>query len=216
MARYPEYVHPNSAFRSTALSPDLGKTWNKCHMQDNFMISDATFFRYGLLQWSYSDLFDRLRSKEYRDFFEFLDRDAVNGMFMHRWGDSPILNLAVAIMRDRKEMHLFTDMGYSHDGSAPIMTCPRNETVRLIFFPKDARYIIWSRCRFTRCMTALAKGRKSPIPSSRSIRLVERHGSMLDSIKSHSSINLIIFSWHMIWNANSGKTGDGQSKTEHE
>jgi exosome complex RNA-binding protein Rrp4 len=47
-------------------------------------------------------------------------------------------------------------------------------------------------------MTALAKGRKSPIPSSRSIRLVERHGSMLDSIKSHSSINLIIFSWHMI------------------
>lgn len=82
-----------------------GDTWNHCHFWSNFEIADFAFFR----------------SKEYRDFFDYLDRKG--GFFFERWGDSPVHSLAAALLLDPAEIHRFDDIGYRHP---PFWTCPQN------------------------------------------------------------------------------------------
>jgi len=82
-----------------------GDTWNHCHFWSNFEIADFAFFR----------------SKEYRDFFDYLDQ--LGGFYFERWGDSPVHSLAAALFLGPAEIHRFDDIGYSHP---QFWTCPQN------------------------------------------------------------------------------------------
>ncbi|KAK2759558.1 hypothetical protein FQN54_003037 [Arachnomyces sp. PD_36] len=82
-----------------------GDAWNLCHYWNNFEIADLDFFR----------------SKEYRDFFDYLDR--TGGFYYERWGDASIHSLAAALFLKPQEIHHFEDFGYSHE---PFWTCPAN------------------------------------------------------------------------------------------
>lgn len=82
-----------------------GDAWNLCHFWSNFEIADFAFFR----------------SKEYRDFFDYLD--GLGGFYFERWGDAPVHSLAAALFLDPSEIHRFDDIGYSHP---PFWTCPQN------------------------------------------------------------------------------------------
>lgn len=55
---------------------------------------------------------DFYRSKEYRDFFQFLDEDG--GFYHERWGDAPIHSLAAALFLRPDQVHHFADFGYVH------------------------------------------------------------------------------------------------------
>ena len=82
-----------------------GDAWNFCHFWSNFEIADLDFFR----------------SKEYRDFFDYLDRDG--GFYFERWGDAPVHSFAAGLFLQPHELHRFEDIGYGHP---PFYTCPEN------------------------------------------------------------------------------------------
>jgi mannosyltransferase len=82
-----------------------GDAWNHCHFWSNFEIADLDWFR----------------SKEYRDFFDYLDRSG--GFYYERWGDAPIHSLAAALLLEPHELHRFEDFGYSH---LPFWVCLAN------------------------------------------------------------------------------------------
>lgn len=75
-----------------------GNLWNMCHFWSNLEIADLDFFR----------------SPEYREIFEFLDKDG--GFYHERWGDAPVHSLAAAMLLQPEELHHFSDLGYIHDG----------------------------------------------------------------------------------------------------
>jgi mannosyltransferase len=74
-----------------------GDLWNMCHFWSNFEIADMDFYR----------------SRAYRNFFDFLDRDG--GFYYERWGDAPVHSLAAAMLLKPWELHHFSDFGYVHD-----------------------------------------------------------------------------------------------------
>ncbi|KAF2278660.1 glycosyl transferase [Westerdykella ornata] len=82
-----------------------GEKYNMCHFWSNFEIAS--------LEW--------LRSKEYNDFFEMMDRSG--GFWMERWGDAPIHSLAAGALLSPKDIHYFRDFGYRH---TTIQHCPAN------------------------------------------------------------------------------------------
>lgn len=82
-----------------------GDKWNHCHFWSNFEIASLDFFR----------------SKEYREFFDYLDRKG--GFYFERWGDAPVHSLAAALFLKPEEVHRFEDIGYGHP---PFWTCPQN------------------------------------------------------------------------------------------
>ncbi|KAI8976443.1 nucleotide-diphospho-sugar transferase [Pilobolus umbonatus] len=102
---FPEHVIPFNSSDSLIewVTEDEGETYNLCHFWSNFEI--------GSLNW--------LRSKQYLDYFEFLDK--TGGFFYERWGDAPVHSLAVALMLKQSEVHFFYDIGYFHD---PFLHCP--------------------------------------------------------------------------------------------
>ncbi|RCK62723.1 putative mannosyltransferase KTR5 [Candida viswanathii] len=79
--------------------------YSLCHFWTNFEIART-------------DLFN---SKEYQDFFNYLD--ATGGFYKERWGDAPVHSLAVAMLLDMNEIHYFRDIGYRHTG---LIHCPLN------------------------------------------------------------------------------------------
>ncbi|RVD92206.1 KTR mannosyltransferase [Tubulinosema ratisbonensis] len=84
--------------------------YNGCHFWSNFEIGSLNFFR----------------SKNYKKFFEFLDRKG--GFYYERWGDAPVHSLAAAIFLGKDKIHFFDDIGYEHP---PFMHCP-NSPSRLL------------------------------------------------------------------------------------
>lgn len=86
-----------------------GEKYNMCHFWSNFEIAR--------LDW--------LRSKEYNDFFEMMDRSG--GFWMERWGDAPIHSLAAGALLGVKDIHYFRDIGYRH---TTIQHCPANAPAR--------------------------------------------------------------------------------------
>lgn len=82
-----------------------GDAWNLCHYWSNFEIANMDFFR----------------SRDYRDFFEFLDRKG--GFYFERWGDASVHALATALLLEPHQLHHFQDFGYYHD---PWRVCPSN------------------------------------------------------------------------------------------
>ncbi|KAL6454372.1 KTR5 Probable mannosyltransferase KTR5 [Candida maltosa Xu316] len=79
--------------------------YNRCHFWSNFEIARTDLFT----------------SKEYQDFFTYLD--STGGFYKERWGDAPIHSLAVAMMLDINEIHYFRDIGYKH---SDLVHCPAN------------------------------------------------------------------------------------------
>jgi alpha 1,2-mannosyltransferase len=77
--------------------------FNLRHFWSNFEIGDLNF----------------LRSKEYLEYFDYLDR--AGGFFYERWGDAPVHSLAVGMFLRKEEVQFFEDIGYYHD---PLRNCP--------------------------------------------------------------------------------------------
>ena len=67
-----------------------------------------------------------LRSKEYIDYFESLDRDG--GFFYERWGDAPVHSIAAGLLLKKEEIHFFNEIAYYH---IPFTHCPTGEQLRL-------------------------------------------------------------------------------------
>lgn len=82
-----------------------GETYNMCHFWSNFEIARLDFFR----------------SKEYKAYFEALDR--AGGFWTERWGDAPVHSLAAGLFLSPSEVHYFRDIGYRH---TTIQHCPAN------------------------------------------------------------------------------------------
>ncbi|KAL4894767.1 putative alpha-1,2-mannosyltransferase [Aspergillus ambiguus] len=108
MTNHPEHVAEGNSM--DFLSDDGGKTYNKCHFWSNFEI--------GSLEW--------LRSPEYLDYFESLDRDG--GFFYERWGDAPVHSIAAGILLQKEQIHFFNEIAYYH---VPFTHCPTSEQTRL-------------------------------------------------------------------------------------
>ncbi|KAL5356004.1 nucleotide-diphospho-sugar transferase [Aspergillus floccosus] len=108
MGNHPEHIAEDNSM--DFLSDDGGKTYNKCHFWSNFEI--------GSLEW--------LRSKEYIDYFESLDRDG--GFFYERWGDAPVHSIAAGILLKKEQIHFFDEIAYYH---VPFTHCPTSEKMRL-------------------------------------------------------------------------------------
>ncbi|OGM49614.1 glycolipid 2-alpha-mannosyltransferase [Aspergillus bombycis] len=108
MDNHPEHIAKENSMEF--LSDDGGKTYNKCHFWSNFEI--------GHLEW--------LRSKEYLDYFESLDRDG--GFFYERWGDAPVHSIAAGLLLEKQQVHFFNEIAYYH---VPFTHCPTGEQLRL-------------------------------------------------------------------------------------
>ena len=54
------------------------------------------------------------RSKRYQEYINYIDR--AGGIYYHRWGDSPIKAIAVAMFVPLNKTHCFTDFVYDHKG----------------------------------------------------------------------------------------------------
>ncbi|KAI8818511.1 glycolipid 2-alpha-mannosyltransferase-domain-containing protein [Fimicolochytrium jonesii] len=94
----------------TSIPPTLKLMWNETtddysgfHFWSNFEI--------GSLDW--------LRSREYGEFFEYLD--ATGNFFHERWGDAPVHSVAAGLLLRPDELHYFEDIGYRH---ADRIHCP--------------------------------------------------------------------------------------------
>jgi len=85
-----------------------GDIWNYCHFWSNFEIADLDFFR----------------SRQYRDYFNYLDRKG--GFYFERWGDAPVHSLAAAFILEPEQVHYFQDIGYRHP---PFQHCPIDQGV---------------------------------------------------------------------------------------
>lgn len=86
-----------------------GETYNMCHFWSNFEIARLDFYR----------------SKEYRAYFEALDR--AGGFWTERWGDAPVHSLAAGLFLAPEQVHYFRDIGYRH---TTIQHCPANAPER--------------------------------------------------------------------------------------
>ncbi|KAL2833145.1 nucleotide-diphospho-sugar transferase [Aspergillus pseudoustus] len=107
MDDHPEHIAEGNLM--TFVSNDNGKTYNNCHFWSNFEI--------GSLDW--------LRSKEYMDYFETLDRQG--GFFYERWGDAPIHSIAASLLLQKEQIHFWNEIAYYH---MPFTHCPAEEQLR--------------------------------------------------------------------------------------
>lgn len=103
----PSYIARDNTIEFVTL--DNENTFNMCHYWSNFEVGDLDF----------------LRSKEYEEYFQFLD--SKGGFFYERWGDAPIHTFAVSYMLNKDQIHYFDNTGYYH---IPHTQCPRLQDVR--------------------------------------------------------------------------------------
>ncbi|GAA5977065.1 hypothetical protein JCM10908_004843 [Rhodotorula pacifica] len=96
-----------------------------CHFWTNFEIGDLRFFR----------------SKEYQDYFRFLDRKG--GFYSERWGDAPVRALALGALAGLDEIHYFEDIAYQHDW---FMHCPSRSTTSFSRRPRNERVVAGCDC----------------------------------------------------------------------
>ncbi len=95
MAANPSFVPEDNLM--DFVTAESGRDYNLCHFWSNFEIGNLNF----------------LRSKEYRAYFDHLDK--ANGFFLERWGDAPVHSLAAAMFLNRSQVHHFSDIGYRHN-----------------------------------------------------------------------------------------------------
>ncbi|BCS29455.1 glycosyltransferase family 15 protein [Aspergillus puulaauensis] len=105
---HPEHVAEGNSMQF--LSDDNGKNYNMCHFWSNFEI--------GSLDW--------LRSKEYVDYFETLDRKG--GFYYERWGDAPIHSIAAGLFLKKEQLQFWDEIAYFH---MPYTHCPHDEQLRM-------------------------------------------------------------------------------------
>jgi hypothetical protein len=88
----------NSGLEPKSLKQHLteGGVWNRNMFYTNFEISR----------------FDFWRSKEFRDFWNEIQRS--QGVYYKRWGDAPIHLLAVALLLEKKDVREFQEVSYWH------------------------------------------------------------------------------------------------------
>lgn len=79
--------------------------YNGCHFWSNFEIGS----------------FELFRSPGYQAYVDFLERKG--GFYYERWGDAPVHTLAAQMFLDKKEVHFFEEIGYTHP---PFTHCPQN------------------------------------------------------------------------------------------
>ncbi|KAL4808694.1 nucleotide-diphospho-sugar transferase [Aspergillus unguis] len=108
MGDHPEHIAEGNSLQF--LSDDKGKTYNKCHFWSNFEI--------GSLDW--------LRSKEYLDYFDALDK--AGGFYYERWGDAPIHSIAAGLLLKKEQLQFWDEIAYYH---IPFTHCPRDEQLRM-------------------------------------------------------------------------------------
>lgn len=89
---------------------DSTSDYNLCHFWSNFEVGDLNFFR----------------SKEYNDYFEFLD--SKGGFYYERWGDAPVHTIAASLLLKSEEIIHFDEIGYDHK---PYFACPKSFGIRL-------------------------------------------------------------------------------------
>ncbi|KAL4875973.1 nucleotide-diphospho-sugar transferase [Aspergillus karnatakaensis] len=107
MQEHPEHIAEGNSMRF--LSDDGGYSYNLCHFWSNFEI--------GSLDW--------LRSKQYVDYFDALDRQG--GFYYERWGDAPIHSIAAGLLLKKEQLHFWDEIAYFH---MPFTHCPRDEQLR--------------------------------------------------------------------------------------
>ncbi|KAL3228918.1 putative mannosyltransferase KTR2 [Nakaseomyces bracarensis] len=100
-----EYFSPN-----TVGIYDSSSDYNLCHFWSNFEVGDLNFFR----------------SKEYNDFFDFLD--SKGGFYYERWGDAPVHTIAASLLLRSDEIIHFDEIAYEHK---PYFACPKSFGIRL-------------------------------------------------------------------------------------
>ncbi|KAI5962336.1 KTR5 [Candida pseudojiufengensis] len=91
--------------------------YNLCHFWSNFEIARVDLFK----------------SKEYQDFFKYLDESG--GFYKERWGDAPVHSLAIGMLLDLNEIHYFRDIGYRHD---VFSHCPSNAVGKQLPYTGDS------------------------------------------------------------------------------
>lgn len=69
---------------------------------------------------------DWLRSKEYIDYFETLDRKG--GFYYERWGDAPIHSIAAGLFLKKEQLQFWDEIAYFH---MPYTHCPHDEQLRM-------------------------------------------------------------------------------------
>ncbi|POY70300.1 hypothetical protein BMF94_6699 [Rhodotorula taiwanensis] len=112
--RHPQYLPEQNLMEW--ISPDQGKTYNRCHFWSNFEIADLDFFR----------------GEAYSRYFDHLDR--AGGFSYERWGDAPIHSIAAALFMKRDQVHWFHDLGYRHE---PFQHCPQSAKDRCACDPRS-------------------------------------------------------------------------------
>lgn len=127
MGNHPEHVASGNSM--DFLSDDGGKTYNKCHFV-SLIFTHLHELILNLKYWQWSNFeigsLDWLRSKEYLDYFESLDRDG--GFFYERWGDAPVHSIAASILLKKEQIHFWNEIAYYH---VPFTHCPTSEQTRL-------------------------------------------------------------------------------------
>ncbi|KAL4913930.1 nucleotide-diphospho-sugar transferase [Aspergillus aurantiobrunneus] len=108
MNDHPEHIAEENSMRF--ISDNKGKSYNLCHFWSNFEI--------GSLDW--------LRSKEYLDYFDSLDRQG--GFYYERWGDAPIHSIAAGLLLKKEQLHFWDEIAYYH---IPFTHCPHDEQLRM-------------------------------------------------------------------------------------
>ncbi|GCE97512.1 hypothetical protein ZYGM_002816 [Zygosaccharomyces mellis] len=109
LREHPYYLNENCAhewIRDNVQKPnnyEITHGYSTCHFWTNFEIMDM----------------DWLREPAYEAYMEYLDSQ--KGFYYERWGDAPVRSLALALFADRRRIHWFRDVAYSH---FPYTNCP--------------------------------------------------------------------------------------------
>jgi len=103
---FAKFRQVNSTFLRFFMDPRT-MDYNMCHAWTNFHVVKLSF----------------MQSDEYEDFWDYLD--AWGGTHYERWGDAPIVSLAVGLFLNKSQVHFFNDIGYRHSSMA---RCPRDKS----------------------------------------------------------------------------------------
>lgn len=98
---------------------DKDDNYNLCHFWSNFEIGS----------------FDFLRSKQYTDYFNHLDK--TGNFFYERWGDAPVHSLALGLFLNHTEVHFFENIGYQHDNFFHCPNLKKEQNSKRCLCPND-------------------------------------------------------------------------------
>ncbi|KAJ1986465.1 hypothetical protein EDC05_006283 [Coemansia umbellata] len=101
--------------------------YNRCEFLTNFELVDLDF----------------IRSEEYQQLFDYLDRKS--GIYYEHWTDASIRSLAVALLLAPSKVRWFDDVGYKHD---LLNNCPAgaNRQMRCHCDPSKSSHLVPMSC----------------------------------------------------------------------